>query len=71
MQKAVERVMQAYTLMVTLSPGEESETRQRLEEHLAGMSGDENVLAVEGLKFLREPRPTRHRRSAEEMRHAR
>jgi len=29
MQKAVERVMQAYTLMVTLSPEEEAETRQR------------------------------------------
>jgi len=26
------------------------------------MPGDENALAVEGLKFLREPRPTRRRR---------
>jgi hypothetical protein len=66
--KAVQRVMDTYALMVTLSPEEARVTRERVEEHLAGMSGDDGALAVEGLKFLREGRPARRRRPSEEIR---
>jgi len=57
MQEAVDRVMQAYRLMVRLSPQDEVETRERLVEHLRGVQGDQNALAIEGLRFLRNPRP--------------
>jgi len=57
MREAVDRVMQAYRLMVRLSPQDEVETRERLEQHLRGVKGDQNTLAVEGLRFLRNPRP--------------
>jgi len=62
MQDAMNRVMQAYGLMVTLSPAEEAEARERLQEYLKDMEGDENTLAIAGLRFLREPRPYRSRR---------
>ena len=55
MQEAIDRVMRAYTLMVTLSPEDEADARERVEQHLAGMDGDVNKLAVEGLRFLRRP----------------
>jgi hypothetical protein len=61
MQEAVDRVMQAYALMVTLSPEEQADARKRLQEHLSGIEGDENALAVAGLRFLRNPRPARRR----------
>jgi hypothetical protein len=64
MQEAVDRVMQAYGLMVTLSPEDQEETRERLQEHLAGMQGDENALAIAGLRFLRTQRPSRRRRKS-------
>ena len=63
MQEVVDRVMQTYGLMVTLSPEEQAEARERLREHLNGMQGDENALAVAGLRFLRNPRPPRGRRN--------
>ena len=56
MQRAVDRVMQAYGLLVALSPEEEAAVRERLQRHLSGKQGDENALAVEGLRFLRNPR---------------
>jgi hypothetical protein len=55
MQEAVDRVMQAYRLMVRLSPEDEAATRERLEQHLRGLQGDQNALTVEGLRFLRNP----------------
>lgn len=55
MQEAIERVMRAYTLMVTLSPEGEAEARERVARHLAGMDGDTKALAMEGLRFLRRP----------------
>jgi hypothetical protein len=61
MQEAVDRVMQAYCLMVTLSPEDELRARERLREHLNGMQGDEDALAVAGLRFLRNSRPSRGR----------
>jgi hypothetical protein len=53
MQTAIDKVMQAYTLMVNLTPEEEQVTRQKLAKHLAGMAADDHALAVEGLRYLR------------------
>jgi len=53
MQDAMDRVMQAYGLMVTLSPADEADVRERVQKHLATMQGDETALAIEGLRFLR------------------
>jgi hypothetical protein len=53
MQAAVDRVMQAYGLMVSLSEADQLETRQRVEAHLAGIEGDDRALAIEGLRYLR------------------
>jgi hypothetical protein len=65
MQSAVDRVMEAYTLMVTLTPDEQKVTRQRLERHLAAMDADEKALAVEGLRYLRgRDRVSRRRKRA-------
>ncbi len=61
MQEAVDRVMQAYGLMMTLSPAEEANARQRLQRHLRNLPGDERTLAIEGLRFLRDPRVDRNR----------
>jgi hypothetical protein len=61
-QTPIERVLQVYGLMVALTPEEEHETRRRLTQYLAGIEADDNALAVEGLKFLRGPRPQRKRR---------
>jgi hypothetical protein len=56
-EKAVDRVMHAYGLMVSLTPQSEITIRGRVEEHLAGISGTENELAIEGLRFLRREAP--------------
>ena len=53
MQAAIDWVMPAYVLMVTLTPEDQSDARERVQEHLAGTNGDEKVLTVEGLRFLR------------------
>lgn len=39
MEKAIERVMQAYTMMVTIPLEEEAAARESLEQHLTGMTG--------------------------------
>jgi len=64
MNEAVDRVMRAYVLMETLSPEAEAHARDRLIGHLKGLEGDENVLAVAGLRFLRGDRKAVRRRSA-------
>ncbi len=62
-QTPIERVMQAYGMIVALTPEEEQDARRRLEQHLAKIKeADDNALAVEGLKFLRGPRSYRRRR---------
>jgi hypothetical protein len=53
MQAAIDRVMQTYRLMLPLSEACQSEIRQRVEAHLAGVEGDEKALAIEGLRYLR------------------
>jgi hypothetical protein len=63
MQAAIDRVMRAYILMVTLTPEDESNARERLEEHLTKIGGDEKTLAVEGIRFLRASNRESGRRS--------
>ena len=53
MQTAIEKVMYAYTLVANLTPEEVKATRDRLAAHLASIDADENVLAVEGMRYLR------------------
>ena len=66
MQAAIDRVMQAFTLMANLTPEEAQATRERLTEYLAGMDADEKALAVEGLRYLRGPGRVARRRMARE-----
>ena len=61
MQSAVDRVMTAYRLMVNLTPAEDQAAREKLEKHLARIKADEDALAVEGLRYLRDMRPRRTR----------
>ena len=56
MQAAIDRVLEAYSLIEALSPEDEVEARRLLVEHLADNEGDENALAVEGPRFLRRRR---------------
>ena len=66
MQAAIDRVMQAYTMMANLTPEEAQATRERLKAHLAGMDADEKTLAVEGLRYLRGPDRVARRRMTRE-----
>jgi hypothetical protein len=62
MQSPIDRVMQAYGMMVNLTPEQERATREKLVSHLAEIDADDNAVAVEGLKFLRgSDRPARRR----------
>lgn len=64
MQSPIDRVMQAYGMMVNLTPEQERATREKLMSHLAEIDADDddNAVAVEGLKFLRgSDRPARRR----------
>jgi hypothetical protein len=57
MQAAIDRVMQTYTMIVNLSADQERVTRQKVTDFLAGRSeADEQVLAVDGLRYLRSCR---------------
>ncbi|MBR0806816.1 hypothetical protein [Bradyrhizobium japonicum] len=53
MRAAVERVMEAYTLMVSLPREDEPVIRQRVEGYLADKQGDDTTLAVDALRYLR------------------
>lgn len=54
MQAAVDRVMKTYGMIVNLTPDEEKAARERVVSHLANKSeADERVLAIEGLRYLR------------------
>ena len=55
MQAAIDRVMQTFKMMASLTPEEEEDARERLMAHLAGMKADEKTLAVEGLRYLGGP----------------
>jgi hypothetical protein len=64
MQTAIDKVMCAYTLIAHLTPDEARATRDRLTAYLASMDADENVLAVEGMRFLRGTDRVAKRRAA-------
>jgi hypothetical protein len=64
MQEAMDRVMQAYTMIANLTPEQAQATRERLAAHLAGMDADDKALAVEGLRYLRGPERVARRRLA-------
>jgi hypothetical protein len=52
MQAAIDRVMQTYTMIVNLSADQETITRRKVTEFLAGRSEvDERVLAIDGLRL--------------------
>ena len=54
MEVAVDRVMQAYGMMVNITVAEEKELRADVADFLAtSPSKDENQLAIEGLRYLR------------------
>jgi hypothetical protein len=67
MQAAIDRVMQAFTMIANLTPEEAQATRERLKQYLAGMDADEKALAVEGLRYLRGPGRVARRRMAREV----
>jgi hypothetical protein len=53
MEKAIDQVMYAYTLIHQLTADEAQATRERLAGHLAGIDADERALAIEGMRYLR------------------
>jgi hypothetical protein len=52
MQTAIERVMQTYGMMVSLTSVQEREARKKVSKFLENKGDDEHKLAVEGLKYL-------------------
>ena len=55
MQTAIDRVMHTYGMLVNLTSEQEQEARERVSSFLAkAETDDENKLAVEGLRYLRE-----------------
>jgi hypothetical protein len=52
MQTAIDRVMQAFTVMANLTLEEAQATRERLAEYFAGTDADEKALAIEGLRYF-------------------
>jgi hypothetical protein len=61
LEKIIERVVRTYGMMADLSAEEAKSVRQRVIEFIAGRAGDENALAVEALRYLRGPKPSRTR----------
>ena len=57
MQAAIDRVMQTYCLLQKLTDEEAQAAREKLSNHLAERpEADEQLLAVEGLRYLRSVR---------------
>jgi hypothetical protein len=55
MENAVERIMRALALIVNLTPAQERSARDRVTSFLTTQSQtDEEALAVEGLRYLRQ-----------------
>jgi hypothetical protein len=55
MQAAIDRVMHTYGMLVNLTLEEEQAAREKVSNFLANAkTDDENKLAVEGLRYLRE-----------------
>jgi hypothetical protein len=53
MQSAIDRIIQTYGMMMKITPEEEQDARHKVASHLEGLDGDEQKLAVEGLRYLR------------------
>ena len=53
MQKAIDKVMYAHSLLTQSTPAQVQATRDRLAKHLAEIDADEDALAVEGMRYLR------------------
>ena len=64
MEAAVERVMQTYGMLVSLTSTQQREARQRVSSYLKDKGDDEQKLAVEGLRHLLGHTPKRRRRAA-------
>jgi hypothetical protein len=64
MQAAVERVMQTYGMLVSLTSAQEREARERGSSYLKDKGDDEHKLAVEGLRHLLGHTFKRRRRAA-------
>ena len=64
MEAAVERVMQTYGMLVSLTSTQERETRERVSSYLKDKGDDEHKLAVEGLRHLLGHTLKRRRRAA-------
>jgi hypothetical protein len=57
MQAAVDRVMKTYGMIVNLTAEEERATREKVTSYLSDKpAADENTLAIEGLRYLRNTR---------------
>jgi hypothetical protein len=67
MEKAIDRVMYAYTMIANLTPEQVEAARERLTAHLAGRDGNESALAVEGMRYLRGPDRVAPRRRREKF----
>ena len=55
MLAAIDRVMQTYGMLVNLTGEEEQAAREKVAQHLSRLKADERELAIEGLRFLRDP----------------
>jgi YD repeat-containing protein len=69
MQSAIERVMTTYGMLVHLTPEQEQEARERVGRFLQDKGTDEHMLAVEGLKYLRDCATKRRRVVAKSVQH--
>ena len=55
MDTAIDRVMQTYGMIASLTPEQEAALRDKVTLFLTGLTEtDENKLAIEGLRFVRE-----------------
>jgi len=63
MEAAVERVIQTYGMLVSLTSAQEREARERVSSYLRDKGEDEHKLAVEGLKHLLGHSAKRRRRA--------
>jgi hypothetical protein len=65
MQAAIDRVMHTYGMLVNLTLDQEQAARKKVTDFLAQSKiNDENLLAVEGIKFLRDGKPSRRRNTS-------
>ena len=62
MRAPIDRIMETYGMMLTLTPEQEADARRRVERFLSDQSGSDQELAVLGVKYLRDNYPIRPRR---------